>query len=126
MTVVVCSITFDFLANYIIKLTLLFLVRLRPRILIDVTKVDLTTHVLGYRLSMPILVAPTAMQKMAHPEGENCIENYTADVARKYRSIGAVTLAILDNTCLTGALPHMCFLQTRLLVKGDSEMNLCG
>lgn len=42
----------------------------RPRILVDVSKVDLTTSVLGFKISMPIMVAPTAMQKMAHPEGE--------------------------------------------------------
>ncbi|KZV29733.1 peroxisomal (S)-2-hydroxy-acid oxidase-like [Dorcoceras hygrometricum] len=40
----------------------------RPRILIDVTKIDLTTTVLGFKISMPIMIAPTAMQKMAHPE----------------------------------------------------------
>lgn len=45
-------------------------IRFRPRILIDVTKVDLTTEVLGHKISMPIMLAPTAMQKMAHPEGE--------------------------------------------------------
>ncbi|KAL4392801.1 hypothetical protein AHAS_Ahas03G0381400 [Arachis hypogaea] len=42
----------------------------RPRILIDVSEIDLTTTVLGFKISMPIMVAPTAMQKMAHPEGE--------------------------------------------------------
>ncbi|KAH7442234.1 hypothetical protein KP509_03G078000 [Ceratopteris richardii] len=42
----------------------------RPRILIDVTQVDLTTSILGFKISMPIMVAPTAMQRMAHPEGE--------------------------------------------------------
>ncbi|CAH2053716.1 unnamed protein product [Thlaspi arvense] len=42
----------------------------RPRILIDVNKIDMTTTVLGFKISMPIMVAPTAMQKMAHPEGE--------------------------------------------------------
>ncbi|KAK7359470.1 hypothetical protein VNO77_01430 [Canavalia gladiata] len=42
----------------------------RPRILVDVSKIDLTTTVLGYKISMPIMIAPTAMQKMAHPEGE--------------------------------------------------------
>lgn len=42
----------------------------RPRILIDVSTIDLSTTVLGYKISMPIMVAPTAMQKMAHPEGE--------------------------------------------------------
>lgn len=45
-------------------------IRFRPRILIDVTHVDLSTTVLGYRISMPIMVAPTAMQRMAHPDGE--------------------------------------------------------
>ncbi|CAN7010926.1 unnamed protein product [Brassica rapa subsp. trilocularis] len=40
----------------------------RPRILIDVSKIDMTTTVLGFKISMPIMVAPTAMQKMAHPE----------------------------------------------------------
>ncbi|KAI5423173.1 Lactoylglutathione lyase [Lathyrus oleraceus] len=41
----------------------------RPRILIDVSKIDLTTTVLGFKISMPIMIAPTAAQKMAHPEG---------------------------------------------------------
>ena len=45
-------------------------IRFRPRILIDVSHIDMTTTVLGYKISMPIMVAPTAMQKMAHPEGE--------------------------------------------------------
>ncbi|KAG8386523.1 hypothetical protein BUALT_Bualt03G0157300 [Buddleja alternifolia] len=42
----------------------------RPRILIDVSKIDMATTVLGFKISMPIMLAPTAMQKMAHPEGE--------------------------------------------------------
>ncbi|KAF9683731.1 hypothetical protein SADUNF_Sadunf04G0044800 [Salix dunnii] len=42
----------------------------RPRILIDVSKIDMSTTVLGFKISMPIMIAPTAMQKMAHPEGE--------------------------------------------------------
>ncbi|KAL5217632.1 hypothetical protein ABZP36_018316 [Zizania latifolia] len=42
----------------------------RPRVLIDVSKIDMTTTVLGFKISMPIMIAPSAMQKMAHPEGE--------------------------------------------------------
>ncbi|ANM68138.1 Aldolase-type TIM barrel family protein [Arabidopsis thaliana] len=42
----------------------------RPRILIDVSKIDVSTTVLGFNISMPIMIAPTAMQKMAHPDGE--------------------------------------------------------
>uniref|UniRef100_A0A0D6R570 (S)-2-hydroxy-acid oxidase n=1 Tax=Araucaria cunninghamii TaxID=56994 RepID=A0A0D6R570_ARACU len=45
-------------------------IRFRPRILIDVTNVDMNTTVLGFKISMPIMIAPTAMQRMAHPEGE--------------------------------------------------------
>jgi hypothetical protein len=53
-----------------------YLYRFRPRILIDVTQVDLTTTVLGFKISMPIMVAPTAMQKMAHPEGMSIVQIY--------------------------------------------------
>ncbi|CAN7109125.1 unnamed protein product [Brassica rapa subsp. narinosa] len=42
----------------------------RPRSLIDVSEIDVSTRVLGFNISMPIMVAPTAMQKMAHPDGE--------------------------------------------------------
>uniref|UniRef100_A0A8R7UPM1 FMN hydroxy acid dehydrogenase domain-containing protein n=1 Tax=Triticum urartu TaxID=4572 RepID=A0A8R7UPM1_TRIUA len=42
----------------------------RPRILIDVSTIDMTTSVLGIKISMPIMISPTAFQKMAHPEGE--------------------------------------------------------
>uniref|UniRef100_A0A671M1R2 (S)-2-hydroxy-acid oxidase n=2 Tax=Sinocyclocheilus anshuiensis TaxID=1608454 RepID=A0A671M1R2_9TELE len=41
-----------------------------PRVLRDVSLVDMSTTVLGQRVSMPICVAATAMQRMAHPDGE--------------------------------------------------------
>ncbi|XP_005991149.1 hydroxyacid oxidase 1 [Latimeria chalumnae] len=44
--------------------------RLYPRMLRDVSEVDLSTLVLGQRVRMPICVAATAMQCMAHPDGE--------------------------------------------------------
>ena len=43
---------------------------LRPRMLVDVSEVTTATTVLGTDVSMPLLVAPTAFQRMAHPEGE--------------------------------------------------------
>nr|POF05676.1 peroxisomal (s)-2-hydroxy-acid oxidase glo4 [Quercus suber] len=42
----------------------------RPRILVDVSRINLSTTVLGYKISAPIMVAPSAMHKLAHPEGE--------------------------------------------------------
>ncbi|XP_058079582.1 peroxisomal (S)-2-hydroxyacid oxidase GLO4-like isoform X6 [Magnolia sinica] len=42
----------------------------QPRILIDVSNVDVSSSILGYNVSAPIMVAPTGMHKLAHPEGE--------------------------------------------------------
>lgn len=44
--------------------------RMRPRILRDVSKTDMSTTVLGQKIEFPICLAPTAMQQMAHPDGE--------------------------------------------------------
>ncbi|KAM9784296.1 2-Hydroxyacid oxidase 1 isoform 2-T2 [Syngnathus typhle] len=44
--------------------------RLIPRVLRDVSSVDLSVSVLGHKLDMPLCVAATAMQRMAHPDGE--------------------------------------------------------
>ena len=44
--------------------------QLRPRVLVDVSEVTTETVVLGREVSMPLLVAPTAFHRLAHPEGE--------------------------------------------------------
>jgi len=45
-------------------------ITLRYRVLVDVSNRDLSTIVLGEQISMPIMIAPVALQKMAHPDGE--------------------------------------------------------
>lgn len=45
-------------------------IALRYRVLVDVARRDPSTSVLGIPLSIPVLIAPTAFQRMAHPEGE--------------------------------------------------------
>ncbi len=44
--------------------------QLRPRVLVDVSAATTATTVLGKEVSMPLLVAPVAFQRMAHPDGE--------------------------------------------------------
>ncbi|QRK11404.1 alpha-hydroxy-acid oxidizing protein [Archangium violaceum] len=44
--------------------------RLRPRVLRDVSSVDTSTELLGSMLSSPVLVAPTAFHSLAHPDAE--------------------------------------------------------
>lgn len=43
---------------------------LRPRVLVDVSRRNLTTEVLGQRVSLPVLLDPIGPQTFAHPEGE--------------------------------------------------------
>ena len=43
---------------------------LRPRAMVDVSHRDASVSLLGERLPSPLLVAPTALHRMAHPEGE--------------------------------------------------------
>ncbi|CAN1287385.1 Peroxisomal (S)-2-hydroxyacid oxidase GLO4 [Linum perenne] len=45
-------------------------ITIRPRVLIDVSRIDTSTTILGYPISSPIMVAPTALHKLANPEGE--------------------------------------------------------
>ncbi|MDH3260560.1 MAG: alpha-hydroxy-acid oxidizing protein [Acidimicrobiia bacterium] len=52
--------------------------RLNPRVLVDVSAVDPSVEVLGHRESMPVMVAPTAMARLAHPDGELAIARAAA------------------------------------------------
>jgi isopentenyl diphosphate isomerase/L-lactate dehydrogenase-like FMN-dependent dehydrogenase len=54
-------------------------VRLRPRMMVDITERDLSTMVLGTPVSMPILTAPAAFNKLAHADGEIGVARATAD-----------------------------------------------
>ena len=42
----------------------------RPRLMVNVSKLDLTTELLGETMFAPILVGPMAKQQTFHPEGE--------------------------------------------------------
>ncbi|HEX9760318.1 MAG TPA: alpha-hydroxy acid oxidase, partial [Candidatus Acidoferrales bacterium] len=43
---------------------------LKPRALVDVSKLDTSVEVFGQKLDFPVLLAPTAYHKLVHPEGE--------------------------------------------------------
>lgn len=44
--------------------------RLRPKVLVDVSNRDMSLELFGKKHSMPILIAPTAFHRLAHPDGE--------------------------------------------------------
>lgn len=68
--------------------------RLRYRVLQAVSRRDLSISLLGRSLSLPVLVAPTAFQRMAHPDGELA-------TARAAAAAGSVmVLSTLSNTAI--------------------------
>jgi 4-hydroxymandelate oxidase len=66
----------------------------RPRTLVDISARDLGTTVLGQPVPFPILIAPTAFQRMAHSDGEMA-------TARAAASLGTVmVLSTIASTSL--------------------------
>src|ERR1700687_5317472 len=50
-------------------------IRLRRRVLIDVSKVALATTMLGEGVSMPVAIAPTGLTGLVHGDGEMLAED---------------------------------------------------
>lgn len=75
--------------------------RIIPRVLRDVSHVDPSVEILGRRWPWPIWIAPTAFQKLAHPDGE--LATARAAAARDV----TMTLSTISSTDLTevAALP---------------------
>src|SRR6266850_926144 len=47
--------------------------QLRPRRLVDVSKVDMSTEILGVKYDSPIIIAPSGGHKAYHPDGEPAV-----------------------------------------------------
>ncbi|MCC6238592.1 MAG: alpha-hydroxy-acid oxidizing protein [Dehalococcoidia bacterium] len=69
-------------------------IRLRPHVMRDVSARDLSTRVLGRAHALPIVAAPMAFQRLAHPQGELAL-------ARATSGLGVtMTLSTLATTAL--------------------------
>ncbi len=53
-------------------------IRLKPRVLVDVSQRDLSTTVLGQKVDMPVLIAPCGTNALAHPDGEWAVSRAAA------------------------------------------------
>ena len=45
-------------------------IELVPRVLVDVSEIDLTTTILGQQVSLPLILSPTGMSRLFHHQGE--------------------------------------------------------
>jgi isopentenyl diphosphate isomerase/L-lactate dehydrogenase-like FMN-dependent dehydrogenase len=65
---------------------------LRPRVLCEVETIDPGTTVLGTRVSFPVLLAPVALQRLAHPDGELATAR-AADAAETLMCLSTIATA---------------------------------
>jgi 4-hydroxymandelate oxidase len=75
-------------------------IALHYRVLVDVSARDLSTTVLGQRIAMPIVVAPTAFHRLACADGE------LASVAAAGDAGTIFTLSTLSNTPVEDVVAH--------------------
>jgi L-lactate dehydrogenase (cytochrome) len=58
--------------------------RFRPRVLSDVSEVDMTTTLLGRPLAFPLVLAPTGFTRIADPDGELAVARAAARAGVAY------------------------------------------
>jgi isopentenyl diphosphate isomerase/L-lactate dehydrogenase-like FMN-dependent dehydrogenase len=71
--------------------------KLRPRVLVDVGEVSTATTVLGTEIALPVVIAPLAMQRLAHPDGEEA-------TARAAAAAGTIMCLSSAATCAPAEL----------------------
>lgn len=54
-------------------------IMIRPRVLRNVTTVNFETSILGFKSSAPFFIAPAAMAKLVHPDGELALSRGAAN-----------------------------------------------
>lgn len=57
-------------------------ITLRPRVLRNVSQIDLSAQILGHKLRLPIFASPASMAALVHPEGEK-------DIGRAIKASGS-------------------------------------
>jgi len=67
-----------------------------PRVLKDVSKIDLSTSVQGVKLDLPIIAAPTGMTRLFHWEGEKAVVRATHKAGTAYSLSTVATTSIED------------------------------
>jgi 4-hydroxymandelate oxidase len=71
-------------------------IRLKPRALVDVSKLDTRVTLFGAELPFPILLAPTGGQKFVHPEGELAAVRGAAAAHATYVISSSASLKVED------------------------------
>ncbi len=76
--------------------------QLRPRVLVDVSEPSTRTTVLGTEIAAPLVVAPVAFQRVAHPDGEVATARAVA-AAGTIMCLSSLATATWEEVAATGA-----------------------
>lgn len=93
-------------------------IRLRPRVLVDVSRVDTGVTLLGLELPHPILLAPVAYQKLVHREGEIAAARGAGSARALYVFSSSATVSV-EEVARVATAP----LWFQLYVQADREAN---
>lgn len=79
-------------------------IEFQPRILRDVSKVDLTSQVLGKESSLPFGIAPTGFTRMMHTEGEiaGCTAAAAAGIPYSLSTMGTRSIEEVAAEAMNG------------------------
>ena len=80
--------------------------RLRPRVLVDVSTIDLTTQVLGQRISMPLMFSPTGAAGSWHPDAEIAVAS-AAGEAGLYYGLSTASTRSMEHVAAAGNGPKL-------------------
>ena len=76
-----------------------------PRVLVDVAQVDLATTLLGRRLPIPLVLAPTGFTRMADPDGELAVARAAARAGIPF-SLSTVATRSIEEVAQASPGPH--------------------
>jgi 4-hydroxymandelate oxidase len=78
-------------------------IRLRPRVLIDVSELDTRTTLFGQEMPFPILLAPTGAQGLIHPNGDLEVAAGAAEAQATLVISSSASLRVEEIACHTNA-----------------------
>ncbi|MFE9746761.1 alpha-hydroxy acid oxidase [Saccharothrix saharensis] len=98
---------------------------LLPRVLRGRTNRDLTVDLPGARLRLPVLIAPTAFHRLAHPEGEQATARAAAAAGTVLVSGVASTVAIGDVVAAARSVDPAASVWFQLYPQPDEAVTAC-
>ncbi|KAK4056776.1 hypothetical protein OIO90_002328 [Microbotryomycetes sp. JL221] len=84
-------------------------IRFRPRVLRDVTNANLSTTILGHPSTLPFFIAPAAMGRLAHPDGEKHFARLAREKGIPYMVSANSSVGFEELAQIAGPQAHLIY-----------------